>query len=86
MTASSQNVELDSPLSAKESQLLKKYEGTIREAAREARDGFRKMAEAFHQIREQRLYREHGSFTEYFKKRFDYGRSHANRIADAGQL
>jgi len=86
MAASSQIVELDSPLSEKETQLLKKYEGLIREAAGEAREGFRKVAEAFHQIREQRLYRGHGSFTEYFKKEFDYGRSHANRIADAGHL
>ncbi len=78
--------EVKLPLSAKETHLLKKYEGVIREAAREAREGFRKMAEAFHQIRERRLYREHGSFTEYFKREFDYGRSHANRIADAGQL
>lgn len=80
------DVELDSPLSVKESLLLKKYEGMIREAAQEAREGFRKMAEAFHQIREQKLYRGQGTFTEYFKKEFDYGRSHANRIADAGHL
>lgn len=80
------NFEIDSPLSVKESQLLKKYESAIREAARETREGFRKMAEAFHRIREQRLYREHGTFTAYFKTRFDYGRSHANRIADAGKL
>ncbi len=86
MTASPQDVELDLPLSAKESQLLKKYEEVIREAAGEAREGFRKMAEAFHQIRAQRLYRGQGTFTEYFKKQFDYGRSHANRIADAGRL
>jgi len=74
------------PLNQQEKRLLVKYEGDIRAAAEEAREGFRKMAEAFYQIREKRLYREKGSFTAYFQSVFGYGRSHANRIADAGML
>jgi len=73
-------------LNQKEKRLLQKYEGDIRAAAEEAREGFRKMAEAFYQIREKRLYRETGSFTAYFQSVFGYGRSHANRIADAGMF
>jgi len=44
------------------------------------------MAQAFHQIRQQKLYREHGTFAQYFQTTFGYKRSHSNRIADAGEL
>lgn len=87
MTALPRDLELVDPsLNPSEKALLKKFEKDIRTAADEAREGFRKMAEAFYQIREKRLYREHGSFTEYFQKTFGYSRSYANRIADAGMF
>jgi len=44
-------------LNQKDKRLLRKYEEDIRGAAEEAREGFRKMAEAFIS-REKRLYRE----------------------------
>ena len=79
-------LDVDVPLTQKENQLLEQYEKVIHKAAGEAQEGFRKMAEAFYQIREKRLYRGQGSFTEYFKSQFGYGRSHANRLADAGMF
>ena len=88
MKAKSIEVEVvqEKPLTAGEKKLLAQFEKDIHAAAEEAREGFQKMAMAFYQIKEQRLYREHGTFTEYFQKVFGYGRSHANRIADSGQV
>jgi len=69
-----------------EKRQLEKCEEAIRLGATEALDGFRKMAKAFHEIRSNRPYREHGTFAEYFNTVFGYSRSHSNRIADASQI
>ncbi len=73
-------------LSAAEAKQLARFEEDISTVTKDAREGFRKIAEASYQIKAQRLYREHGTLTEYFKKKFGYGRSHANRLADAGEV
>jgi len=73
-------------LSVTEKKQLSEYEGEIREAASVIKRGFQIMAQAFYRIREQRLYREHGTFAQYFQTTFGYGRSHSSRIADAGEL
>ena len=85
-TAKSKKLVIGGELSPSEEKALMKYEKAIRVGAMKAQAGFRKMAEAFHQIKTRRLYRGHGTFTEYFQQQCGYGRSHANRIADAGEI
>ena len=75
------------PMTAKERKALDACERTIEAAAQKATEGFLEMATAFHEIREQRLYRESSpTFATYFNQRWEFGRSHANRIADAGKM
>ena len=75
------------PMTEKERKALRDYERTIEAAAQKATEGFLEMATAFHKIREQRLYRESSpTFATYFNQRWHFGRSHANRIADAGKM
>ncbi|MCE9610346.1 MAG: phage Gp37/Gp68 family protein [Chthoniobacter sp.] len=78
---------LPEPLSAQERKALARCEQIIDAAVAKVTSGFREMAEAFYEIREHRLYRETSrSFAAYFRERLAYGRSHANRIADAGGM
>jgi len=73
-------------LSEAEAKQLTQFEEAISEVAKDAQEGFGKTAEAFYQIQTKRLYREHGTFTAYFKTRFGYSRAHANRFAQAGEV
>jgi protein gp37 len=75
------------PLTAQERKALARCEQIIDAAVSKVTSGFREMAEAFYEIREKHLYRETSrSFAAYFRERLGYGRSHANRIADAGGM
>jgi protein gp37 len=56
----------------------------IRAGAKEVLSGFQRMAKAYFEIRENRLYKAHGTFEEFFLHEFKTGRSHSKRIADAG--
>ena len=77
----------DAPLTAQEKKLLQRCETMVAEGKEKVATGFVEIAEAFHQIREQRLYREtHRSFAAYFHEKWGYGRAHANRLADDGQM
>lgn len=81
-------------LNATEKKSLTWFEDRIKDARKQGADAievaakaFRDMTEAFHQIREQKLYREtHETFEDYFRDKWDFGRSHANRLADTGEL
>ena len=74
-------------LTTQERKALSRCERTIDVAVDKVAQGFAELAEAFFQIREQRLYREtSATFGGYFRERWGYGRSHANRIADAGEI
>jgi len=75
------------PLSRAEVTSLHRYEEIIDRSVRAVQESFTEMALAFFQIREQRLYRAtHASFAAYFRAKWAYGRSHSNRIADAGMI
>ena len=73
-------------LSEAEAQQLAQFEEAISAVAKDSREGFGKTAAAFYQIKVKRLYRAHGTFTAYFQTRFGYGRAHANRFAQAGEV
>ena len=76
----------DGPLTETEQKAFEEYESTIQASARQVATGFLDMAAAFHAIRDQWLYRaSNPTFAGYFNERWNFGRSHANRIADAGE-
>ena len=76
----------DELLTEKERKAFEGYECIIEAAAQKLVTGFLDMAAAFHEIRDQRLYRaSNPTFAGYFNERWNFGRSHANRIADAGE-
>jgi protein gp37 len=77
----------DAPLTAQEKKLLQRCETMVAEGKEKVATGFVEMAEAFYQIREQRLYREtHPTFAAYFQQRWGYKRTNAKRIADDGEM
>ena len=77
----------DAPLTPQERKALSRYETMVAEGKEKFETGFKEIAEAFHQIRDQRLYREtHHSFAAYFNDKWGYGRSYASEIADDGEI
>jgi len=77
--------ETTKPLSTSEKLRLEKLKDQIKEGKKAVNEGFRKMALAFHQIKEEKLYRAEGTFAAFFMKEFGFKRAHAYRIANAGE-
>ena len=74
------------PLTSEEKKLLAQFEEDLTTVAKDAHEGFVKLVNACHQIKEKGLYRGQGTFTKYFQMKFGYSRCHANRLADAGRV
>jgi len=75
------------PLNEQEKKVLKTYEEIIQQAKLGIMVAFFQIIAVFYRIKTEFLYREtHPSFEAYFNDKWGYGRSHAYRLADAGEI